>query len=40
LPDVALGIDTVRIADNMFQRQDGQTIGEILGLPDGWPQDD
>ena len=40
LPDIALGVDTVRIADNMFQRQDGQTIGEILGLPEDWPQDD
>ena len=40
LPDIPLGIDVVRIVDNLFRRQDGQTIREILGLPENWPEDD
>jgi len=40
LPDVPLGLDIVRIVDNVFQRQDGQPLGEILGLPEDWPTDD
>lgn len=40
LPDIPLGIDVVRIVDNVFRRHNGQSIREVLGLPENWPEDD
>lgn len=40
LADIPLGIDTVKIVDNRFQRETGQSLREVFGLSEDWPQDD
>lgn len=40
LPDIPLGIDVVRIVNNVFRRHNGESIREVLGLPENWPEDD
>lgn len=39
LTDIPVGLDVVRIVDNVFERQDGQSLSEIFGLPEDWPAD-
>jgi hypothetical protein len=38
LPHVALGIDDYELDDGGFRLTHGQTVGEVLGLPEGWPE--
>lgn len=40
LPDIPLGVDTVKFVDNRLQRNTGQSPGEIFGLPEDWPVDE